>query len=100
MPLLNRVDFFPNDVPKDLSPTDKVYYCAPTGEIFTSYEEYFGRRVLLDTEVWSRGVTGKSNLTYDEAIESEESCRNQLKSVDKTLCRTILFLFSKAPGRI
>ena len=56
-----------NDIPDDLSPTDKVYYCEPTGEIFTEFEEYFERRVLLDTEVWSCSVTGKSNLTYDEA---------------------------------
>ena len=65
--LLKRAQFAVNDIPDDLSPTAKVYYCEPTGEIFTSFEDYFERRVLLDTEVWSCSVTGKSNLTYDEA---------------------------------
>ena len=94
-------------------PCQKVYYCEPTGEIFTNYEDYFERRVLLDTEVWSCSVTGKSNLTYDEArgkslrsdfwthfLESESGIRKTLSQVDKTLSRAILYLFTKAPGRI
>merc|ERR1711892_146077 len=100
MPLLHRAQFAVNDIPDDLSPTAKVYYCEPTGEIFTSFEDYFERRVLLDTEVWSCSVTGKSNLTYDEARESESAARKTLAQVDKTLCRAVLHLFSKAPGRI
>merc|ERR1712046_280070 len=61
---------------------------------------YFERQITLDTEVWSCSISGKSNLTFDEAVESEESARETLKSVDKTLIRVILYLFSKATGRI
>ena len=67
---------------------------------FRNYEEYFERQITLDTEVWSCSISGKSNLTFDEAVESEESAREILKSVDKTLIRVILYLFSKATGRI
>ena len=67
---------------------------------FRNYEDYFERQITLDTEVWSCSISGKSNLTFDEAVESEESAREILKSVDKTLIRVILYLFSKATGRI
>lgn len=100
MPLLHRLPFVPNEVPENIKPTDSVFYCEPTGEIFEKYEEFFERRVLLDTEVWSCSVTGKSNLTYDEAVESEEETRKALNKVDPIIAKVILHLFRKATGRV
>lgn len=100
MPLLHRNPFVPNDIPADLDPEEKVYYCEATGEIFRNFEDYFERQITLDTEVWSCSISGKSNLTFDEAVESEESARETLKTVDKILVKAILYLFSKATGRI
>ena len=34
MPHLHRNPFIPNEVPADLDPKEKVYYCESTGEIF------------------------------------------------------------------
>ena len=34
MPHLHRNPFVPNEIPADLDPKEKVYYCESTGEIF------------------------------------------------------------------
>lgn len=99
MPLLNRAPFHPVDLPEDLQPEEKVYYCDATGEIFRSYDAYAGRKIQLDTEVWSCEITGKSSLTYEDAIDSEKNAKTAVKKIDKRLIRAILFLVNKATGR-
>ncbi len=66
---------------------------------FRSFEAFSGRKIQLDTEVWSCEVTGKSNITYDEAMLSEREARAAVKKVDKRLTRAILYLANKATGR-
>jgi len=66
---------------------------------FRSFEAFSGRKIQLDTEVWSCEVTGKSNITYDEAVQSEREARAAVKKVDKRLTRAILYLANKATGR-
>ena len=44
-------------------------------------------------------MTGKSNITYDEAVQSEREAKAAVKKVDKRLTRAILFLANKAKGR-
>ena len=70
-------------------------YISAVEFIFRSFQEFFERRVLLDTEVWSCSVTGKANLTFDEANESETEARKNLKKLDNVLASTVLYLFSK-----
>lgn len=40
-------------------------------------------------------MTGKSNLTYAEALESEENAKKNLKDFPTELCIPVLFLASK-----
>lgn len=46
MPLLHHKQFSPEPVPLDLKPTDKVFFCPLTKEIFTNYEWVY---ILLDS---------------------------------------------------
>lgn len=54
---------------------------------------------MLDTEVWSCSITGKSQLTFEEAVESENESLKLLKKLDKRLVRGVLYLISKAKYR-
>ena len=38
MPLLHKRPFDKNEPPTDLQPSDKVFYCEMTGEVFSQYE--------------------------------------------------------------
>lgn len=77
MPLLKKKPFKRQDPPKGLKPDDEVFFCEATKEIFTDYESFFQRTILCNSLVWSCSVTGKSNLTYDEAVESEKKARKR-----------------------
>lgn len=50
---------------------------------------------MCQSTVWSCSLTGKSNLTYAEALESEENARKLLSSFPKTLVGPVLFVASK-----
>lgn len=45
--------------------------------------------------VWSCALTGKSNLTYAEALESEENARRMLSCFPQELKVPLLFVASK-----
>lgn len=45
--------------------------------------------------VWSCELTGKNNLTYSEALQSEKAARKQLKDFPMELRIPILFLATK-----
>lgn len=45
--------------------------------------------------VWSCSLSGKSGLTYAEALESEENARRSLRDFPKELQVPVLFLASK-----
>lgn len=38
MPLLYKQSFVPERIPSGLQPSDAVFHCKVTGEIFTDYE--------------------------------------------------------------
>ena len=77
MPLLRKAPFELAKPPASLKPTDEVFFCEATKEAFTDYEEFFQRTILCNSLVWSCAVTGKSNLTFEEALESEEKARKR-----------------------
>ena len=58
------------------------------------FREFFERTILCNSLVWSCSLTGRSGMTYQEAIESEEKARKQLGKFPETLLRPILFLVS------
>uniref|UniRef100_A0AAG5DLK4 Bromodomain adjacent to zinc finger domain protein 1A n=1 Tax=Anopheles atroparvus TaxID=41427 RepID=A0AAG5DLK4_ANOAO len=80
MPLLRRQAFQKASGSELLKDGDEVFYCEPTGEIFSSYEDYFHRVMLISSMVWSCALTGRPNLTYAEALESEKAARRLLKT--------------------
>ncbi|KAM5577940.1 hypothetical protein ABKV19_008323 [Rosa sericea] len=72
MPLLKRKPFPLAELPNDLDPNELVYQVRYTGEIFRDYDEYLNRINLYRQRVWMCKVSGKTNLTYEEALLSEE----------------------------
>ncbi|KAJ1923784.1 hypothetical protein IWQ60_005649 [Tieghemiomyces parasiticus] len=76
MPLRNRSNepFLKLRDPDASSPADHgkdVFYVPDSGEIVSTYEEYSQRLTELRRPNWQCSVTGKTNLTYKEALESE-----------------------------
>lgn len=49
----------------------------------------------MNSMVWSCEMTGKNNLTYAEALESEKAARRSLKDFPMELRIPILFLATK-----
>ncbi|XP_052872369.1 bromodomain adjacent to zinc finger domain protein 1A [Anopheles cruzii] len=80
MPLLRKE--VPEKVPETerLRDNDKVFFCEATSEIFSNFEDYFHRIMLISSVVWICELTGRSNLTYAEALESENAARKLLET--------------------
>lgn len=92
MPLLNKEPFVPVPVPHDLSPDDEVFYLPLTDEIFTSHDAFFERSILTNSLVWTCSVSGKSPLTYEEALESESQSKILIQTFPKSMQIPILYL--------
>ncbi|CAG5004394.1 unnamed protein product [Parnassius apollo] len=95
MPLLKRKAFEKSTVSEYLRDDDEVFHCEITDEIFKDYEEYCERIILVNSMVWTCEMTGKNNLTYAEALESEKAARKSLKDFPMELRIPILYLASK-----
>jgi len=83
MPLLNKQPFQPNPVPENLGPDDEVFYFWRTNEIFTNHDDYYKRYLEVQSLVWTCSRTGKSDLTYEEALESEQATDQPEQTVKK-----------------
>lgn len=83
MPLVNKKPFVPNPIPDNLAPDDEVFYHELTNEIFTSHDAFFDRFLYCNSLIWSCGRTGKSGLTYKEALNSELSIRKKKAKREK-----------------
>ncbi|KPJ17020.1 Bromodomain adjacent to zinc finger domain protein 1A [Papilio machaon] len=95
MPLLKRKAFEKSTVSEYLRDDDEVFHCEITDEIFKDYEEYCERIILVNSMVWTCEMTGKNNLTYAEAMESEKAARKSLKDFPMELRIPILYLAAK-----
>jgi bromodomain adjacent to zinc finger domain protein 1A len=80
---------------RSLRPDDEVFLCEATKEVFRDYDEFFQRTILCNSLVWSCAITGKTNLTYEEAVESEKKARKRLGAIPKALKRSLVLLASK-----
>ncbi|KAK8400654.1 hypothetical protein O3P69_002454 [Scylla paramamosain] len=94
MPLLHKRPFVKTEPPTNLQASDKVFYCEMTGEVFTQYEEFWERLVLCNSMVWCCELTGRPNLTYLEAVESETRARRCLANIPQLVRRPMLYLAS------
>ncbi|GFY57665.1 bromodomain adjacent to zinc finger domain protein 1A [Trichonephila inaurata madagascariensis] len=94
MPLKDRKPFKRLKPPKDLKPDEELFYVKATHEVFRNYDDFFERVIMCNSLVWSCALTGKSNLTFQEAATSEEAARHSLKTFPFALRKPILYLAS------
>lgn len=85
MPLLKRKPFSLVEPPQDLEPHELVYQVRFTKEIFRNYQEYLNRVNLYRNRVWMCKSTGKTNLTYEEALVSEKRAMDKLQELPTQL---------------
>ncbi|XP_043462023.1 bromodomain adjacent to zinc finger domain protein 1A isoform X2 [Leptopilina heterotoma] len=95
MPLLRNEPFKKLHVSTDYKADDEVYHCEATNEIFKDYNEFCARIILCNSLVWSCSTTGKSGLTYAEALESEENAERSFKEFPMELRIPILYLANR-----
>ncbi|KAJ2944680.1 hypothetical protein O0L34_g4037 [Tuta absoluta] len=95
MPLLKRKAFQKSTASEYLRDDDEVFHCEITDEIFKDYEEYCERIILVNSMVWTCEMTGKNNLTYAEALESEKAAKKSLRDFPMELRIPILYLAAK-----
>uniref|UniRef100_A0A182N167 Bromodomain adjacent to zinc finger domain protein 1A n=1 Tax=Anopheles dirus TaxID=7168 RepID=A0A182N167_9DIPT len=95
MPLLRRQVLQKASPSERLKDSDEVLYCEATGEIFSNYEDYFHRVMLISSMVWSCAMTGRPNLTYAEAIESEKTARKVLRTFPSAVKGPFLLVASR-----
>lgn len=90
MPLHKRKPFPLADPPKDLDPNELVYQIRFTKEIFQDYQEYLNRLILYRQRLWTCKVTGKINLTYEEALVSEHNATERVQQFPGELVPHVL----------
>ncbi|KAK9239581.1 hypothetical protein V1525DRAFT_28132 [Lipomyces kononenkoae] len=64
----------------DLNPSQDVWYIKKTGEYFVDYEEYLKRMDFYSQRRFICEISGHSNLSFFEALESET---NEAREVDE-----------------
>ncbi|XP_076283321.1 ATP-dependent chromatin assembly factor large subunit isoform X3 [Lasioglossum baleicum] len=95
MPLLRKQPFQRLHVSSDFKDDDEVFHCQVTNEIFKDYNEFCERIILCNSLIWSCCITGRSNMTYEEALQCEENAKRSLKEFPMELRIPILYLASK-----
>lgn len=92
MPLLSKKPFSLLEPPKDLDPKEKVFQIRFTKEIFRDYQEYLKRLNLYRQRVWTCKMSGKTNLTFEEALVSEHKATEKAQSLPTELMAHVLRL--------
>ncbi|XP_057338788.1 bromodomain adjacent to zinc finger domain protein 1A isoform X5 [Microplitis mediator] len=95
MPYLRKKPFQRLHVSSDYKDDDEVFHCEVTNEVFKDYNEYCERIILCNSTIWSCSITGKTNMTYEEAFACEENAKKSLKEFPMELRTPILYLASK-----
>ncbi|KAK9747160.1 ATP-utilizing chromatin assembly and remodelling N-terminal [Popillia japonica] len=95
MPLLKKKVLEKKPLPEGLRDDEEVFHCEMTNEIFRDYDEFAERTILCNSMVWTCAMTGRSNLTYVEALQSEENARKSLKDFPLELRIPVLYLANK-----
>lgn len=90
MPLYRRKTFPLEGKPTDLKANELVFQVKFTKEIFRDYDDYVKRINLYRQRIWTCKLTGKSNLTYAEALASEEAAGKEAQQFPKELMEPVL----------
>ncbi|KAF8045543.1 hypothetical protein N665_4732s0002 [Sinapis alba] len=81
MPLLKKKSHKLLEPPNVLEPRELVYQVRLTKEIFRDYQLYLKRINLYCQRVWTCKSTGKTSLTYEEALESEKLASKKVQTL-------------------
>ncbi|XP_042505701.1 DDT domain-containing protein DDB_G0282237-like [Macadamia integrifolia] len=92
MPLFKRKPFSLVVPPNDLECNEQVFQVRFTKEIFRDYQAYLKRINLYRQRVWTCKVTGKTNLTYEEALVSEQRGIEKVQQFPKELTIPVLHM--------
>ncbi|KAK5967106.1 Bromodomain adjacent to zinc finger domain protein 1A [Trichostrongylus colubriformis] len=95
MPLLNKKPIERCEVPANVKLTDKVFFLEASNEIFLTYDEFFERMIQLNSTLFSCEFTGKTGLTFFEALESERQAMKALGNFPPQLEQSVLYLVRK-----
>lgn len=76
-------------LPGDLEMDEEVFVVGCTGESFREYGDYLGAMKLYKLKVWCCSYTGRSGLTYAEALEEEAKATALLVKVGGLACLTL-----------
>jgi bromodomain adjacent to zinc finger domain protein 1A len=80
MPLLKRKPHELVPAPRDIQAKESLFVVRLTGEIFRDYELYLKQVHAYRTKQWTCKYTGKSNLSYEEALAEEARSTELLSS--------------------
>ncbi|XP_055851360.1 bromodomain adjacent to zinc finger domain protein 1A-like [Episyrphus balteatus] len=69
---------------------EKVFYCGTTKRIFRNYEQYAFQVLANSSTIWKCRVTGCENLTYEEALKSEQLALKSKHTLNENLCSVVL----------
>ncbi|KAG6548407.1 hypothetical protein Mapa_009893 [Marchantia paleacea] len=100
MPLLKRKPYVLKSPPRDLRSDELVFQVRFTKEIFRDYEEYLSHVNLYRRRLWTCKVTGKQNLTYEEALVSERRATERVQQFPKEFMGPVLSMVQFSPLRI
>ncbi|KAK6058074.1 PHD-finger [Cooperia oncophora] len=95
MPLLNKKPIERCELPANAKLTDKVFFLEASNEIFLTYDEFFERMIQLNSTLFSCEFTGKTGLTFFEALESEKQAMRALGNFPPQLEQSVLYLVRK-----
>ncbi|CAG2170913.1 unnamed protein product, partial [Oppiella nova] len=87
-----REEFLRHELPPNTKPDALVFVCKATREAFLTYDEFFERQILCSSMVWTCATSGRTGLTYGEALESERASAETLQAFPTALQIPSLFL--------
>ena len=93
MPTLKRTAYTPTDGARAevlAKPDAPVFQIRFTGEVFDDYADYIDRLSRYRKRVWTCTRTGKTGLTYEEALVSERKAGASLETFPEALYEPIL----------
>ncbi|BAT79144.1 hypothetical protein VIGAN_02196700 [Vigna angularis var. angularis] len=85
MPLLRRKPFALAEPPNDLEPCESLFRIRFTKEVFRDYNDYLNRLNQYRKRVWTCKVTGKTGLTYEQALVSEKLATAKVQQIPEEL---------------
>jgi len=100
MPLLREKNFTLRKFPKDLPDDEEVFFIPFTREIFRHYRDYIARLELYKQKVWTCRVSGKRGLTYEQALESEQTESESAESFPSIFIEPTLHLIQFSTARV